>query len=189
VPVSALWGGLNGQIDTWVGAAKERRAFLDLLEFIPNVIIISGDRHEFAAVEYITGAKEFSISPFSQFYVPYLRTFYLKNGQTREIRRTVEEKVNGTLVQNDIVERVSEERILTYLPHGNYKWGTFDVDTTNASKPTVTFQLSINGAGAWTHTIIGKPVKHSGGTALGSQIAQIGGSIKGVLGKLGKIFG
>lgn len=61
VPVSALWGGLNGQVDTWVGAVKERRTFLDLLEYIPNVIIISGDRHEFAAVEYITGATEFSI--------------------------------------------------------------------------------------------------------------------------------
>jgi len=61
VPVSALWGGFNGQVDTWVGAVKERRAFLDLLEFVPNVIVISGDRHEFAAVEYITGTKEFSI--------------------------------------------------------------------------------------------------------------------------------
>jgi alkaline phosphatase D len=61
VPVSALWGGPNGQVDTWAGALKERRAFLDLLEYIPNVVILSGDRHEFAAVEYITGAREFSI--------------------------------------------------------------------------------------------------------------------------------
>jgi len=58
-----MWGGPNGQIDTWMGAARERRALKELLEYVPNVVLLSGDRHEFAAVEHI-GAKpvyEFSV--------------------------------------------------------------------------------------------------------------------------------
>jgi alkaline phosphatase D len=61
VPLSAMWGGIDGQSETWAGADEERRALLDLLEYVPNVIVISGDRHEFAAIEYITGIHEFSI--------------------------------------------------------------------------------------------------------------------------------
>ena len=64
----------------------------------------------------------FCNSPFSQFYVPYFKTFYLKNGQTREIKQAVKEEGNRTLVQNDTIERISEEKILAYLPHGNHKW-------------------------------------------------------------------
>jgi alkaline phosphatase D len=63
VPLTGMWGGPNGQIDTWMGAARERRALKELLQFVPNVVFITGDRHEFAAVEHI-GAKpvyEFSV--------------------------------------------------------------------------------------------------------------------------------
>lgn len=63
VPLTGMWGGPNGQIDTWMGASQERLAFLELLEYVPNVVVISGDRHEFAAVEHL-GANtihEFSI--------------------------------------------------------------------------------------------------------------------------------
>lgn len=63
VPLTGMWGWPNGQIDTWMGAPAERRAFLDLLEYVPNVVVISGDRHEFAAVEHLgaNSIAEFSI--------------------------------------------------------------------------------------------------------------------------------
>ena len=58
-----MWGGPDGQVDTWIGAEAERRTFLDLLAYVPNVVVISGDRHEFAAVEHLTAnpITEFSI--------------------------------------------------------------------------------------------------------------------------------
>lgn len=58
-----MWGGINGQVDTWMGAPEERRAFIELLEYVPNVIVISGDRHEFAAVEHLgaNSIQEFCI--------------------------------------------------------------------------------------------------------------------------------
>ena len=58
-----MWGGPSGQIESWMGAAHERRALKELLEYVPNVVLLTGDRHEFAAVEHI-GAKpvyEFSV--------------------------------------------------------------------------------------------------------------------------------
>lgn len=43
---------------------------MDLLEFVSNVIVLSGDRHEHLAVELRETVVEFSTSPLSQFYVP-----------------------------------------------------------------------------------------------------------------------
>ena len=38
---------------------------MDVMEYVPNIIVISGDRHEFAAASIRTTVTEFSISPFS----------------------------------------------------------------------------------------------------------------------------
>lgn len=52
-----------------------------VIDRVPNVIFLSGDRHEFAAVQLRGKAYEFSTSPLSQFYVPY--TWTLKPERTR----------------------------------------------------------------------------------------------------------
>jgi alkaline phosphatase D len=36
---------------------------MDVLEHVPNVIVLSGDRHEFAAASIRTTVTEFSTSP------------------------------------------------------------------------------------------------------------------------------
>lgn len=41
----------------------ERDAIMDVLEHVPNVIVLSGDRHEFAAASIRTTVTEFSTSP------------------------------------------------------------------------------------------------------------------------------
>lgn len=65
-------------------------------------------------------------SPLSQFYIPFIRTFDVKNGLKRETKRSVEVNVTteeGTsLEMEEIIESVAEEKILSYLPNGNYKW-------------------------------------------------------------------
>ena len=38
-------------MDSWAAYPEERNALLDVLEYVPNVIVISGDRHEFAVIE------------------------------------------------------------------------------------------------------------------------------------------
>lgn len=52
VPFTSLWRGVDGHLESWAGYTEERDAILDVLEYVPNVVIISGDRHEFAVVEF-----------------------------------------------------------------------------------------------------------------------------------------
>ena len=51
VPLTTLWKSSSGAMDSWAAYPEERSALLDVLEYVPNVIVISGDRHEFAVVE------------------------------------------------------------------------------------------------------------------------------------------
>jgi alkaline phosphatase D len=109
-----MWGGPSGQTDTWAGYQAERRAILDLLYYIPNVIIISGDRHEFAAIEHFGGILEFSTSPLNQFYFPLVRTLKQKLAKVREVKVGSGEEVK--------ILKVPEEKILKYIAVGNHKW-------------------------------------------------------------------
>ena len=60
VPFTTLWKGGDGAMDSWAAYPEERNALLDVLEYVPNVIVISGDRHEFAAIEMRGKVLEFS---------------------------------------------------------------------------------------------------------------------------------
>ena len=51
MPFTTLWGA-NAVVDSWAGFPTERKDLLEALHSVPNVIILSGDRHEFAAIEY-----------------------------------------------------------------------------------------------------------------------------------------
>jgi alkaline phosphatase D len=94
---------------------------------VPNVIILSGDRHEFAAIEFNghendNGILEFSTSPMSMFYVPFVRTLRMASKET--IRRTKTE-IMLTEEGEEIVTteyEVPQERVLRYIGAGNYKW-------------------------------------------------------------------
>lgn len=88
---------------------------------MPNVIFLTGDRHEFADIE-LNGAddashpvREFSASPLSMFYVPFFRT--LKSRSTEVVNRTA---TNETGVVHKY--QVAKERVIKYIAAGNYKW-------------------------------------------------------------------
>lgn len=66
--------------DTWAAFLTERDAILDVLEHVPNVIVLSGDRHEFAAASLRNTVTEFSTSPMNMFYLP-IRTLSQKHGR------------------------------------------------------------------------------------------------------------
>lgn len=69
VPLTAMWGGYDGHEDLWAGYPHERETVLSLLSSVPNVVVLSGDRHEFAAIEFPRGkyvVREFSTSPLNQ---------------------------------------------------------------------------------------------------------------------------
>jgi alkaline phosphatase D len=93
------------------------------------VYLLSGDRHEFAAIEFTplneTGTaahvvREFSTSPLSMFYVPLIRT--LRAASEAVVPRTRLRIVDEESPMKEVVEEVPVERVLKYLPIGNYKW-------------------------------------------------------------------
>lgn len=57
-------------IDTWAGFVTERSELLSVMEYVPNLIVLSGDRHEFAAATIRETVFELSTSPLNQFWLP-----------------------------------------------------------------------------------------------------------------------
>lgn len=112
-------------MDSWAGYRTEKAALLEKVHSVPNVIFLSGDRHEFAAIEFNSEdgypAYEFSTSPLNMFDVPFFRT--LAPESLEKVKRFVpvaftEDSDEPTIV----VEEVPQERVLKYLPKGNHKW-------------------------------------------------------------------
>ncbi|KAI0060520.1 hypothetical protein BV25DRAFT_1917618 [Artomyces pyxidatus] len=64
VPFTSLWTH-EAVTDSWAGFTHEKATILSALHTVPNVIMLSGDRHEFAAVQFWAprfGATESSSS-------------------------------------------------------------------------------------------------------------------------------
>lgn len=117
---------------------------------VKNVILLSGDRHEFAAIKFNaegTGHSliEVSTSPMSMFWVPLIRT--LRDKSERMVKRLVEvqKEAEGDVVSEVVEEEVPQEEVLKYVPEGNYKWSTFEVDTRDTQHPVVRLELMSDG--------------------------------------------
>jgi alkaline phosphatase D len=171
VPFTTLWSH-DAQIDSWAGFPRERRLLLEAFHSVPNLFVLSGDRHEFAAVKFNGEDSqsypiyEFSTSPLSMFYVPFVRTLAPRSQHnvTRKMRQELATDSGTEIVE--VNEYLPKEEVIKYLPIGNFKWwvtsrygvceccNTFTrsdirVDTTNASRPLLHLNTFIDGASAY----------------------------------------
>jgi alkaline phosphatase D len=92
IPFTKNWR--FGGLDTWGGYLAERQKILEVMWDVGlrgfGVVVLSGDRHEFAATSFpppaggrwpiSTTVHEFSTSPLSQFYLP-VRTYRQEDGE------------------------------------------------------------------------------------------------------------
>jgi alkaline phosphatase D len=97
------------------------------MQSMSNVILLSGDRHEFAAIKFnAEGAGhtivEVSTSPMSMFWVPLVRTLDMASKNTVKQAREVTTVVDGVAVTETVLEEVPQEQVLKYIPQGNHKW-------------------------------------------------------------------
>ncbi|KAG0149487.1 hypothetical protein CROQUDRAFT_39774 [Cronartium quercuum f. sp. fusiforme G11] len=134
-PFMTLWSGPDGAIDTWAGFMTERSELMDVMQYIPNLIVLSGDRHEFAAATIRETVVEFSTSPLNQFWLP-IKTLNQENG----------------------LGQTGEDKLLKYIPQGNHKFSTIAVDSRDPKQPKLKFNLFIDGQVAWNLTYVGKSV-------------------------------
>jgi alkaline phosphatase D len=134
-----------GSEDTWGGHLYERRRILEAAwELSTNtdigVVILSGDRHEFAATSFpppkdgkwptSATVHEFSTSPLSMFYLPF-RTY------------------------NEVDD---EDVCIKYLPDGNSKFGAVEITAPEHGEQSfVNYRLFVDGKETWTHVISTPP--------------------------------
>jgi alkaline phosphatase D len=145
IPFTKNWQ--FGSEDTWGGYLHERRIILEAAWDLSStagvgVVILSGDRHEFAATSFPppAGSKwpvsatvhEFSTSPLSMFYLPF-RTY----------------------------KEVDDEDVcIKYLPDGNSKFGAVEItNPPHGEQSLLNYRLFIDGKEAWTHVISTPPTR------------------------------
>ncbi|KAN0061175.1 hypothetical protein ACQY0O_006910 [Thecaphora frezii] len=141
VPFNSLWGGpldWDGQKDSWAAYMSERGQLASVMQYVPNLIVLSGDRHEFAATSIRDTITEFSTSPLSMFYLP--------------IRTLSEDHGAGAW---------GEDKLYKYIPDGNHKWTEFEVDTRDPYNPVVRVSVQVDGKEAWKVSLFGKPVRRA----------------------------
>ncbi|THG96831.1 hypothetical protein EW026_g5077 [Hermanssonia centrifuga] len=149
VPFTSLWQH-DARKDSWAAYPYEKMGLLNALHSVPNVILLSGDRHEFAAIKFNHegighSVLEVSTSPLSMFYVPFVRTLRMVSQTTV---KTIKEVVNAIEGENTTTfeeEEVPQEQVLKYIAKGNYKWSSFEVDTRDPQHPVVYLEVMIDG--------------------------------------------
>ncbi|KAI4097460.1 MAG: hypothetical protein L6R37_006811 [Teloschistes peruensis] len=141
IPFTRNWR--FGATDTWASYLHERQAILEAMWSVPpdtGVVILSGDRHEFAATAFPPpeGSKwpvsatvhEFSTSPLSMFYLPF-RTYEEREGEG--------------------------EVCVKYVPDGNSKFGAVEVMGGVGGQGVLRFRLFVDGREVWDHVLTTGP--------------------------------
>ncbi|CAG8956256.1 hypothetical protein HYFRA_00003636 [Hymenoscyphus fraxineus] len=131
-------------LDTWSGYLHERKVILEAMWDVGlrggvGVVVLSGDRHEFAATAFPPPAggkwpisatvNEFSTSPLSQFYLP-----------TPTYKQTDEEDI-----------------MVKYIPNGNSKLGAVTIENTASDQSILKFRLYVDGIEAWSSVLLSPP--------------------------------
>lgn len=173
VPFTSLWQH-DAQIDSWAAYPSEKYSLLNALHSVPNVIIISGDRHEFAAIKFNSESQghtvlEVSTSPLSMFYIPFVRTLKLASENTVKVATEIKNTLEGEELTSLVEEEIPQEEVIKYIAEGNYKWlvfrlqirsfrqlmlpcrSSFEVDTRDLDHPVVKLEVVIDGLPAYRY--------------------------------------
>ena len=144
VPFTRNWR--FGDADTWGGYLHERQRVLEAMWDVgamtsTGVVILSGDRHEFAATSFpppegsqwplAATVHEFSTSPLSMFYLP-VRTY---------------SEVDG---EGDVC--------IKYIPDGMSKFGAVEIEgLMGGEQSLLRFRLFVDGEETWEYVLSSPP--------------------------------
>lgn len=148
IPFTRNWR-LNSA-DTWANYLHERRIILEAMWDVGlrgdgiGVVVLSGDRHEFAATAFpppkngkwpiSATVHEFSTSPLSMFYLP-VRSYWEVPGE------------------DDV-----EEVCIKYAPDGNSKFGAVELEEVKGGEQgLLRFRLFVDGIESWDYVLMTPP--------------------------------
>jgi alkaline phosphatase D len=83
-----------------------------------------------------------------RFYIPLFRTFNQKNGAGKTDEDIAIKCMDLLSLVSNLLRSLKTR---VDLPRGQMKFSTFEVDTRNASSPTVTTRVYIDGHEAWKY--------------------------------------
>ena len=141
--------------DTWAGYLHERRIILEAMWDVGlrgdgiGVVVLSGDRHEFAATAFpppknekwplSSTVHEFSTSPLSMFYLPF-RSYWEVEGEEEQ------------------------EVCIKYVPDGNSKFGAVELEEVKGGdQGLLRFRLFVDGEETWQYVVTTPPAVRGGG--------------------------
>ncbi|KAF6238603.1 hypothetical protein HO173_003109 [Letharia columbiana] len=154
IPFTRNWR-LNSA-DTWANYLHERRIILEAMWDVGlrgdgiGVVVLSGDRHEFAATAFpppkdgkwplSATVHEFSTSPLSMFYLP-VRSYWEVPGE------------------DDV-----DEVCIKYAPDGNSKFGAVELEEVmGGEQGLLRFRLFVDGVESWDYVLMTPPAVRGGG--------------------------
>ncbi|KAF6764933.1 alkaline phosphatase [Ephemerocybe angulata] len=152
-------GPLTAVRDSWGGYEAEKTQILLDLHSVPNVFVLSGDRHEFAAIEFVGPTNGSTLNMESKDVVTRTRTEVVLSEEGPEVQTFEEE--------------VPRERVVK---------STIEIDTTDKDRPLLRLETWIDGKVAYEAETVGTPVK---GSLLGSALVQVPDTIKNLLEMIG----
>ncbi|KXL45054.1 hypothetical protein M433DRAFT_67605 [Acidomyces richmondensis BFW] len=148
IPFTKNWW--YGSQDTWRGYLGERQIILEAMWDVGlrggvGVIILSGDRHEFAATAFppppdgrqdtVATVTEFSASPLNMFYLP-IRTY----------------------TESSTSEKYVSDVCIKYIPDGNSKFGVISISNPVTSDQSLLhYRLFVDGVETWSYTLTTPP--------------------------------
>lgn len=114
-----------------------------------GVVVLSGDRHEFAATAFppprdgkwplSSTVHEFSTSPLSMFYLPF-RSYWEVEGEDEQ------------------------EVCIKYIPDGNSKFGAIELEKVKGGdQGLLRFRLFVDGVETWQYVAMTPPAVRGGG--------------------------
>ena len=155
IPFTRNWR-INA-VDTWAGYLHERRIVLEAMWDVGlrgdgiDVVVLSGDRHEFAATAFpppkdgkwplSSTVHEFSTSPLSMFYLPF-RSYWEAQGEEDE----------------------EQDVCIKYIPDGNSKFGAIELENVKGGdQGLLRFRLFVDGEETWQYVMMTPPAVSGGG--------------------------
>ena len=145
--------------DTWRGFARERRRLLEDMWDVPvrspgvGVVVLSGDRHEFAATAFppppdhpapaaIATVHEFSTSPLNMFSLG-LRSYAADSDPAAPPQH----------------EHTTTDIPIRYIPGGTSKFGVVDIESPSLGEQSLLrYRLFVDGVETWRH-VLASPVE------------------------------
>lgn len=164
VPFTKNWP-VNVQ-DTWGGFLAERQVILEAMWDAAargiGVVVLSGDRHEFAATKFPPpkGSKwteeatvyEFSASPLSQFYSP-IGTYSQSDDEDVKIKYVLSRPAPFRPLQTSTHHLLT--KTLRYINRGYSKFGAITIEKVpESSRSSLSYRLFVDGVEAWNTTVL-----------------------------------